>query len=159
MKRTWVLVAQSGGAKLFEFSKRNLGDWSLVKEWIHPRGLRPDRELDSDRPGRSFDAIGNHRHAMSRELTASETEDRRFAKEIIDYLENERSLGRFSKLSLISGPQFLGLLREKMSRSLHAVVTDTFHKNLYSQKELQLQNFIRENYSFPSDGFSQSLWG
>ena len=53
MGKTWILVAHEAGARLF--ANDGIGNGlALVESIDHPEGRARDRDIDSDRPGRSF---------------------------------------------------------------------------------------------------------
>ncbi|MGB8330033.1 MAG: host attachment protein, partial [Polyangiales bacterium] len=53
MTNTWILVAHDAGARLFENRGRGKG-LELIEMIDHPEGRERNRDVDSDRPGRSF---------------------------------------------------------------------------------------------------------
>ena len=53
MDSTWIVVAHEAGARFFENHGRGTG-LELVEEIEHPDGRARDRDMASDRPGRSF---------------------------------------------------------------------------------------------------------
>ena len=53
MDSTWIVVAHEAGARFFENDGRGTG-LELVEEIEHADGRARDRDMASDRPGRSF---------------------------------------------------------------------------------------------------------
>ncbi|MBW1907692.1 MAG: host attachment protein [Deltaproteobacteria bacterium] len=53
MTSTWIVVAHEAGARFFENRGRGTG-LELIEEVEHPEGRARDRDMASDRPGRSF---------------------------------------------------------------------------------------------------------
>ena len=53
MTSTWIVVAHEAGARFFENRGRGTG-LELVEEVEHAEGRARDRDMASDRPGRSF---------------------------------------------------------------------------------------------------------
>jgi len=89
-----------------------------------------DRDLMSDRPGRSYESVGGARHAIERENDPRHREAIRFARRIARRLDEARRKDEFEQLIVVAGPSFLGLMREEMSRPTRARVVHEVHKDL-----------------------------
>ncbi len=126
-EKTWIVVAESSRARLFA---RNGSKLDEIETLVHPQGRVRNRDLDSDRPGRTFDSAGPGRHAMNRHNDPKRTEAMNFARQIVERLESARTRGSFTRLVLIAAPEFLGLLRQDMSAPLAGLVTRSIDKNL-----------------------------
>lgn len=129
MERTWILVAHRSGARLFE--NRGLGKGvTLLQHLDHPAGKLKNQEINSDRPGRSFDRSGLGRHAYSSEHEPTEHVAEQFAKQLAGLLDDGRNHQRFGRLVLVAEPRFLGTLRAALSSQTAALVTATVDKDL-----------------------------
>jgi protein required for attachment to host cells len=88
-----------------------------------------DRDLKSDRPGRKFDhapLTAGRRGATAHHAAGGESSPRRheaesFARRIAAELEQARQRADFEGLIVMSGPHFLGLLREALPASIRIV--------------------------------------
>ena len=89
-----------------------------------------DRDLMSDRPGRSYESFGGARHALERENDPRQREAVRFARRIARRLDEARRKDEFERLVVVAGPPFLGLLRQAMSKPTKARVAHEIHKDL-----------------------------
>lgn len=89
-----------------------------------------DRDLMSDRPGRSYESVGGARHAIERENDPRHREAIRFARRIARRLDEARRKDEFEQLIVVAGPAFLGLMRQEMSRPTRARVVHEVHKDL-----------------------------
>lgn len=138
MAKTWVVIAEQGRARFYALEKPR-GELEEIDRLEHAAATRREGELISDRPGRSFNSVGAGRHAMEPPVDAKEAEALRFAKAIADHLEKARAKDRFGRLVLVAGPQFLGLLRQKLSAPLAQLVTHEIPKNLgqYDAREIR----------------------
>lgn len=138
MAKKWIVVAEQSQARFFLVDKV---DEPLVElaRLDHPIAHKREGELVSDRPGRSFNSVGAGRHAMDPEVEHKEQEAMRFAGEIVDRLEKARGRGDVDEITLVAGPQFLGLLRQKMSAALGEIVRREIPKNLgqYDAREIR----------------------
>ena len=129
MTTTWILVAHRGGARLLENTGPGKG-LQLIEEIRHPEGRLKDGEINSDRPGRSFDSLGAARHSMSKEQAPTEHVTERFAKEPGDKLQHARTANRFAALVLVAEPHFLGALRAALDAPTAALISATVDKDL-----------------------------
>lgn len=127
--KTWVVVAEQSSARIFSVDRPE-GDLVEAERMEHPAASKMDREIVSDRPGRAFDSAGQHRHAMDPQHTPSEQEAIDFAKRIAGRLEKGRVANEFGAIVLVAGPEFLGLLRKELSKSLGDLVRAEITKNL-----------------------------
>jgi hypothetical protein len=97
MNNVWVVVASSTRCRIFTQRTHN-GALLLLDELNHPEGRLHSRDLNSDRPGRSFDSHGEGRHAMGEPVDPVEQENLRFAKTVATLLEDARKKTQFDRL-------------------------------------------------------------
>ena len=93
MATKWVVVAESSRARIFVFQQAGL-TMEELEGLTHPASRAHERDLISDRPGRSFDSFGSGRHAMEEEVSLKQQEAIVFAREISDRLAR-RTRGEF----------------------------------------------------------------
>jgi protein required for attachment to host cells len=108
MQPNWVLVASRAHARIFE---KLDGKFLLVEEIPHADGRLRNRDVDTDRPGRSSDRATNGRHAMSSSETPHDHLAGGFARELARKLANARANNQFDGLTLAAEPRFLGMLK------------------------------------------------
>ena len=145
MPITWVVVAESSRAKIFELDKKN----SPLKElhgFAHTPSRTHEQQLTSDLPGRSQDSLGHGNHVMGTHTSAKEHETIEFAKIIGDLLDKARNSGKFDKLILMSPPAFLGTLRKSLSTETIKHVVSEIDKNLVRHDTNDIQAHLP--YSF-----------
>lgn len=129
MKKTWVVVADSSRARFFEQTGA-LGELHELEELTHPRSRMKGSELLSDSPGRAFDSKGAGRHAMSSPTDVRRHEAEIFAGELTDRIEAARTRNKFLSLVISAPPEFLGLLRDRLSEPARGLVRKTINKDL-----------------------------
>jgi len=95
-----------------------------------PIAHQHDRELASDRPGRSYESVGGARHAIERENDPRWQEAVRFARRISCRLDDALRKGEFDELIVVAGPPFLGLIRSELSRPARDRVVHEIRKDL-----------------------------
>ncbi|GAB4212916.1 MAG: hypothetical protein OHK0013_36230 [Sandaracinaceae bacterium] len=128
MTTSWVVVAHRSGARFFEH-KGPGKPLMLVESIDHPAGRFQDRDVNTDRPGRSGEG-GGAQHAMQPHETAHEHLARVFAKTIAQRLTVGRQRHAFERLVLVAEPHFLGYLEKELDEPTHALVTDRVHEDL-----------------------------
>jgi protein required for attachment to host cells len=89
-----------------------------------------DRELATDRPGRSYESMGATRHSIQREDTPRRIEAVRFARRIARRLDDARRKDEFDQLVVVAGPPFIGLVRAQLSGPTRARVSREIPKDL-----------------------------
>jgi protein required for attachment to host cells len=129
MSRFRILVADQAEAVFYDSS--SLVDAPReVARITDPVAHLHDRDLMSDRPGRSYESVGGARHAIDRENDPRQREAVRFARRIARRLDEARRKDEFERLVVVAGPPFLGLLREAMSKPTKACVEREIRKDL-----------------------------
>lgn len=129
MSPMWVVVADNARARLLakEPGKKVLVE---MEDLVHPEARKHERDRLSDKPGHAYDRGGVGRHAMDNKLSAGKQDAIAFAALIADKLEHGRTQHDYQKLVLISPPEFLGLLRKKLTDQCSKLVTQSFDKDL-----------------------------
>lgn len=128
MTTSWVVVAHRSGARFFEH-KGPGKPLSLLESIDHPEGRFQDRDVNTDRPGRSGEGAGAQ-HATQPHESAHEHLARTFAKSLAHRLSAARQGHAYGRLVLVAEPHFLGYLEKELDKPTHALVTDRVHKDL-----------------------------
>lgn len=112
-KETWLVVANNSMARIFKVQKKE----SLIEieTLIHPESRLYNRDLRSDKPGRSYESANATRHSVGEAVMPKQLEFAIFAKEIATYLDQARRENKFDRLYIAAGPTQLGLLRQKLN--------------------------------------------
>ena len=129
MATTWILVAENSNARILKASSR-IGPLEEYDHLEHSRGRLHERQLNSDHPGRSFDSVGQARHALEATVNPKQQELIGFVEQVANYLDQAFNRGEFGQLIIIAGPAFLGLLRKKLSNRAVAAVVMQMDRNL-----------------------------
>jgi protein required for attachment to host cells len=134
---TWIAVADSTRAKIFTPAEKGQA-LEQVQELHHAGSRTHERELITDRPGRTFDSNGPGRHALSESVSPREHEAWKLCKELADEIESARAQGKFDRLFLVAGPSLLGELKKRLSEPTARLVVSTLDKNLAQLNEQEL---------------------
>lgn len=143
MSKPWILVASQSEARIYALNMPR-GPLVEVDRMEHAAGRAHEGELVTDRPGRTFQSVGDVRHAMQPPVDPKEHEATKFAKEISDRLDSARQEGRFGSLVLVAGPHFLGLLRKSLSDATVKQVTQEIAKNLVQFNAEEIRQHLPE---------------
>jgi protein required for attachment to host cells len=122
-KKTWILVADAGRARVLEQTGQDRAPVTVQgSELTHENPKTSD--IVRDRQPRSFDSVGEGRHAMSHGVDPHRAGKASFAATLVRLLEQSHARGEFDKLVVIAPPQMLGDLRHEFPDSLRHVVSD-----------------------------------
>lgn len=129
MPKTWVVVAESSRARVFELEKRNL-PLIEIQDFNHPEGHLHERDLGSNAPGRGFSGKNGIQHGVEPTSSFKEKGAENFAKSICEYLETAHEGKQFERLVLMAPPDFMGILRKHLAEGVKKSVTHELTKNL-----------------------------
>jgi protein required for attachment to host cells len=138
---TWVLVANRSKAKIFAIAAGNKS-LTLVEEIDYPEGRMHGSEFTTDRPGKTFDSAGDHRHAFSKTDNIDEQLENQFARVLSSYLDKKRSENLFRSLVVVADPGFLGELLKSLTPTTRRAVNETLDKNLVHLNAGDLAEYI-----------------
>lgn len=152
MSTTWILIANSSKALLYETQKALLfnsnghaeDQLKLIDEFNHEESRKKASELVSDRVG-SYQS-GSAGHGSFVESTnPKEIEAERFARELVAELDAGRLAGRYDDLVIVANPHFQGLLYKQANEQLHRRVIRAIEKDYTQFKGRQLAEQLKEN--------------
>ncbi|WKE67006.1 host attachment protein [Gallaecimonas kandeliae] len=128
MKGTWVVVADSATARIFDVSDK--GELQELETLAHPSSRLREKEISSDRSGMVRSHGGNAVYSVDADPHGRDHEAEVFAKEIGDKLESFRQGKAYGRLLLVAAPRFLGQLRSALSPATSALVSLSLDKEL-----------------------------
>ena len=127
MERTWILVADASFCRIFEVSEES-PEWSLVKELEHIESREQGHDLRGNRPERV-----QHREEKaargSNPIEFKKAEHGKFAHDLAQTLDRDLARNAFDSLVLVAPPQFLGTLRDNLSKNVRATVKAELDKD------------------------------
>lgn len=141
--RTWIVVADGARARFFLHEGIGKGLKPAVDEEM-ARDLPPNREIVTDKPGRSADPGGSSRHGFAPTVDYHQFEKARFARQVADVLEKARARDAFDRLVLVAPPKTLGELRQELSKATHERVHGELNKDLTHMEPKELEKPLGE---------------
>lgn len=138
----WVLVADSGQARILELQNRPF-KFRQVQELVSASQHQASRDLVSDASGRAFHVKGPSSHAKQPRSDAHDRAEQQFSLMLVRKLEKAAELGAFDQLLIIADPKTLGRLRRQMSKSLASRVSDELNLDLAGLPLNKLEPRIR----------------
>lgn len=110
-KKTWVLVADAGHARVFDRSPEK----TLVQVLDFKHATPKSSDLVRDGLPRTFDSAGPGRHAIAPKSDPHRTEKRKFAEALAEKLDASHAAKAFDELIIVAPPQMIGDLRPNLS--------------------------------------------
>ena len=114
----WYVVANRTDAIIYRDGDNH--KFQPVEHLLNSEGNKKEKDLDSDRPGKSFSNVpgGTYKHPMVGEHQRHDETVRRFSNRISKTLDAARSRGEFDELVLVAEPHFLGMMKNSLSEPL-----------------------------------------
>ena len=142
MTITWILSANRSNASLFE------SDWPgksmrRLQDISHSKGRLQNKDINTDKPGRSFDSMGQGRHSMGSDQDPIDHVAQQYASELAELLNKGRLSNAYEKLVLIAEPKFLGILRAALDKNTALLVVQSINKELLDVKEEDLEKYLQ----------------
>jgi protein required for attachment to host cells len=142
MSKLWVIVADQSKARIFTIDDPR-GALLKVHELKHPEAHEREQKLTSDRPGRSFDSMGEGRHAMGSKVEPGKQETIRFSRQVADYVQTAHNEGSCDRVLLVAGPPVLSVLGEDL-KNISGVQMSEIDKNLGQYDAAEIRKHLPE---------------
>jgi protein required for attachment to host cells len=140
---TWILVADAARGRIFENDGPGRGVKAAGVEEFEGENLR-SRDINADRPGRSFDSTTPKRSAYEPPTDPQRHAKHEFMRELAQALEAGLNAKKYDRLILVAPPQALGDLRSLMSQAVKAKVIAELNKDLTKTPEAELPRHLGE---------------
>lgn len=141
MKReTWIVVADNAYARVFNLEKNRA--LKEIETLVHPESRLHERDLVSDRPGRTFESHTVARRSMGQETPPKKQEAIIFARLVARYLETAVSNGVIERIYLAASPSFLGLLRQSLSKNTAELIVSEINKEITHLNTSEIEAFF-----------------
>jgi protein required for attachment to host cells len=126
-KDTWIVVADGARARIL-LHRLGTGLAPAIDRDLVATRLT-NRDLESDRPGRSTSRVNRMRHGMTPSVDSHRLAQIELARAIAAELEAARTQG-LQRVVLVAPPRALGDLREACSDGVRGVVVNEVAKDL-----------------------------
>ncbi|MEO0997418.1 MAG: host attachment protein [Pseudomonadota bacterium] len=126
---TWVAIAAAGDAAVYAVAadrRMAVPQFRLRDETARSS----ERDLGTDRPGRTFDRFGHGRHAVANGDRDDDERRQRFARRIGQRLDEGRRRGDYDRLVIVATPALLGALRRLLPAPTRATIVREVSRNL-----------------------------
>jgi len=145
MQMQWVVVADKSRARIFQTGGR-IDELVEIDDLLNPEGRQDDADLRQDAKGR-FYGKGEREQAHTAEpnVTQEEHAADRFSREVMAYLEHANHDQRFGSLVMIAPPEFLGLLRRQLSKSVESKVRQQLAIDIAGLQEPQIRDYLKQH--------------
>lgn len=146
MPNTWVLVADSARARVFEFAY-DASELREVASFTNPEGRIAQRELRHDRLPRVNESAGRARHAIEPHTSLKQKSMDQFAHFLGKELEQAHATHSYERLVLVAAPRFLGALHGALGDSLQKCVAAEISRNLTLMSPAKIRERLPQHLS------------
>ncbi|HVW64257.1 MAG TPA: host attachment protein [Nitrosospira sp.] len=142
MSTTWILIADSSRARIFE-KKENEKHLQEIDDFVNAAGRADDSELGTDERGRFYGRGERYQgHTAEPAVSAVEHEDEMFSHTLANYLDDARNARRYSRLYLVAGPKFLGMLHGNLKKEVRELVAGELAKDISIMDVREVENYL-----------------
>jgi protein required for attachment to host cells len=146
MPVTWILIADSRHARLFE-KRDTTGTLHEKESFANPADSGEGDEWRTVRHGGSDDRGGSVMvHTADPQVLPVRQEDNRFARTIVGYLDQGRNERRYDSLYLIAAPAFLGLIRGNLNHEAQRMVEEELPENIAGYDVRRIERFLDSKF-------------
>lgn len=139
--RTWIVIADGARARIVLNEGPGRGV-SELEGMEFQASHSPNRDINADKPGRTFDSAGAGRHAKEPPSDAHRMKKKKFARQIAGILETALRKKDFDRLVLVAPPAMLGDLRAELSSQVASRVEAEIKKDLTHDNTAQLARHL-----------------
>ncbi len=140
MDTTWIIVADSSRARVFEQGEKHLRE---IEDMVNPGGHANNLRKDGD--GKLHDK--NERiqgHVVAPPTAPVDHENDVFARSIGQYLDQARNARRYARLRVIAAPKFLGLMRSNLHKEVQKLIAQELPKDISMFSVHQIEAYLDE---------------
>lgn len=138
MNKTWVLVADSEKARLFEYESCN-APWEETACFVNTEATHGPT---FQRPPRVHESVGPTRHAIEAHTDPKDKAAARFASTLAATLRTGHEEQRFQTLVIAAAPRFLGTLHGQLGKTLQECVGREIRHNLTNLDSAGIRDYL-----------------
>jgi protein required for attachment to host cells len=99
--------------------------------------------LRTDERGRFYGKGERYQgHTDEPAVSAAEHENEIFSHTLASYLDAARNAHRYSRLYLVAGPKFLGLMHDSLKKEVSQLVVDELVKDISTVSAREVENYL-----------------
>lgn len=126
---TWILVADGAQARVLE--NRGPGKGLTQVKGLAVEDIRlKARDINSDKPGRSYSSVGPGRSAMEPTSDPVAQREAEFVRSLAGVLEEKHGAGAYHRLIIAADPTALGNIREALCPEVRKSIMAEVPKDL-----------------------------
>lgn len=129
MAVTWILVADSARARVFESTRRD-EPLRQIESFANPDARESGQAFTTDHAPTVNESMGFARHSIEPHTTLRTKQATRFAKTLVAALEHGRTQQRFERLVVCAPAKFVGLLHGQCGKPLSDSIVAEIHRDL-----------------------------
>lgn len=138
---TWILIADGAHARLFANHGPGKGI-EAVEGGVINGDHRPDDELVRASAGRTFESVGETRHAIAPKTDPHRELKRTFAEHLAELMDRKFAAKAFDRLVIVAPPKALGDLRAALSDHLKPHIYAELDKDLVKTPTAELPEHL-----------------
>lgn len=144
MANTWVLVADSARARLFQIGK-GMPAMTEVACYSNSESRSSAHDSVAERLPRTFDSMGFSRHSIEPHTPLREKNAQHFAQLLGEVLKQGQIASRYDQLVLVAPPRFLGALHKRLDKALHECVVKEIAHDLVASTPSEILSYLPQN--------------
>ncbi len=127
--KTGILIVDGAHARFVLNTGPGKGVEEITELAVNGRNLHP-RDIQADKPGRSFDRAGTGRHAIEYPSDPQRIEQERFLIMVLEKARQAIENKRFDRLIIAAPPRLLGDVRQHLPAALKDKIYAEINKDL-----------------------------
>lgn len=140
--RIWILIADGGCARVLTSTGKE-HHLAVVPGLSFEADLPANRDIGTDRPGRSHESHGHARHAIEPRIDQHAQLKRKFVTGVLNTLAAKHAEGAFDKLIIVAPPAILGMIRPALSDQLRDLIVGEIDKDLTNTPIHEIESRLR----------------
>ena len=140
MSTTWILVANSSTARIYENTGIAKG-LNLINQIDHPESRMKGSDLVSDRAGH-MQSVGNGHGARQQATDPKQNEAEHFALDLAKTLDQGRGDNKYERLIVVASSPFMGTLKSRLSNQVQSLVSDAIEKDYTKATDKELAGHL-----------------
>ncbi len=127
--RTWILIANGTQARTVSHIGIGHG-FQDIEGMVFTDENAKTGDINSDRPGRTFDSSGSGRHSMEAPTDPQRHKKHNFAGFLAQQVKEKFQQSAFDRLIIAAAPAMLGDIRKALPKEVNSIVSAELAKDL-----------------------------